>query len=116
MGANPLLKDVTEAGKRAADIIAQHIADNGLVNCIGWWVAIRLSDGGSDGVMYDTRDTCVKFQLHETQCAYIQIQPDTGNPREISRYLQICRGLYDQGLKLSDPHNDPVATIHRRIG
>lgn len=113
--ANPLFKEITDAGRRAADVINGHIEKEGLVNCIGWWVALRLSDGGSDGVMYDSRASCVHFQLHETLCAYVQIRPDTNNPRELSRYLQLCRKIYDSGNKLSDPHNDPVATLFRRM-
>lgn len=112
---NPLVKQITDAGQRAADVINEHISKEGLVNCIGWWVALRLSDGGSDGVMYDTHEACVYHQLHETMCAYVQIRPDTNNPRELSRYLAICRKVYASGHKLSDPHNDPIAAIHRSL-
>jgi hypothetical protein len=75
----------------------------------GRWVAIRLSDGGSDGVMYDTRPQAITHQFHEKQCCYVRIPPfgQLMNPREAESYLVLHRSMYDAGYRLQDPQ-DPA--------
>lgn len=41
----------------------------------GKWVAVRMSDGGSDNILYDTKDQAVHFQLHMHQCMYVCLPP-----------------------------------------
>ncbi len=89
----------TEAGRRCSDLIRLHIATGNA----GQWVAIRLSDGGSDGTAYPTRRDAIRHQLHETLCAYVKIPRDDMPPAEATRFLGINRLLYDKGLRLIDP-------------
>lgn len=68
----------------------------------GRWVAISLSDGRCDMHLYPTKSDAVRFQLHETQCAYFCFQ---GLPmlRELRFFLDFNEELYDQGFNLADP-------------
>lgn len=90
-----------EAGRRCSDVVRQAIADGHA----GRWAAIRLSDGGSDGVAYDTRGDAVRHQLHESQCAYVKIPRDDMGPGEATRFLEIHREVYDKGMRFIDPED-----------
>jgi hypothetical protein len=93
--------------RRAADVINMHI----LLGQRGW-VAIRLSDGGSDGVVYDRREDAVRHQLHEHQCAYFLLSSIPVTPRETDVYLNYNRQLYDAGLRMGDTDApSPIAPI-----
>jgi hypothetical protein len=82
----------SDKGKRCSEIVRQHLEDE--PECVGSWVAIRLSDGGSDGVLYPLKEIAVSFQLHETQCAYLRI-PLGGIPeREAISFLYHVAQLY----------------------
>jgi hypothetical protein len=82
-----------DKGKRCSEIIAQHLLDDPDLARESW-VAIRLSDGGSDGVLYPLKEIAVSFQLHETQCAYIRVLPGGISPREATSYLYHVAQLY----------------------
>lgn len=71
-------------------------------NCGGRWVAISLSDGACDMHLYDSKAEAIRFQLHETQCAYFCF---TGVPmlKELRYYLDMNEQLYDAGFALEDP-------------
>jgi len=91
-----------DAARRCSDTVNAMLTFHG-ENAAGRWVAVRLSDGGSDGVLYDSKEDAVDHQLHETLCAYICILP-TGMPVEHAKsYLRTNRKLYDAGMRLSDP-------------
>lgn len=68
----------------------------------GKWVAISLADGSCDQKLYPDKASAVRFQLHETQCAYLCV---TGLPTlgEVRYYLDANEHLYDSGMSLSDP-------------
>jgi hypothetical protein len=59
------------------------------------WLAIRLSDGGTDGMAYPSKETAVAFQLTETQCAYLRIRPGGISEREATSYLYHTAQLYE---------------------
>jgi len=88
-----------DAAARCADIVRQAIVDGH----VSKWLAIRLSDGGSDGVAYDTREEAVRHQLHETQCGYVKVRLDNYPPREALSFLRWHRMAYDAGARLPDP-------------
>ena len=95
----------SDAARRCSDIVNMHVA-------AGVWnkfVAIRLSDGGSDGVVYDTKADAVRHQLHETLCAYVFITPDGMSHRSAENFLRVNRQLYDAGMRLSDPAKEVLA-------
>lgn len=93
------LPQYSDAARRCADIVTLA----GVASRTGQWLAIRLSDGGYDGVTYDHRADAVRHQLHETQCAYVKIPPGGMTPREAEAFLGYHRALYDAGFRLPDP-------------
>lgn len=70
------------------------------------WAAIRLSDGGSDDVLYPLRHIAVRYQLHEFQCAYVKIPPDGFPVAAAEAFLRFNRQLYDNGFRMADPDKD----------
>lgn len=83
-----------DKGKRCSDIVRQHLEDNP-EEARESWVAIRLSDGGSDGVLYPAKEFAVAFQIHETQCAYLRVLPTGIPPREATSFLYHIAQLYE---------------------
>jgi hypothetical protein len=73
----------------------------------GKWVACRLSDGGSDGIAYDTRAQAVRHQMHWSLCCYVRIPPFGVRltAREAESYLSLHRSMYDAGFRLQDPED-----------
>lgn len=86
----------SDAAKRMADIITTHWLADPRGN-VHRWVAIRLSDGGSDGVIYDRVDHAAWAQLHYRQCAYVRIPTGGMGPREAAVVLEYHRRVYDAG-------------------
>lgn len=92
----------SDAARRASDTINMHLlADREGNN--GRWVAIRLSDGGSDGKVYDCKCDAIRFQLHEKQCVYVQIQPVGLDYRDADILIRMHRQYYDRNFKMPDP-------------
>lgn len=83
-----------DKGKRCSDLVRQKLEDDS-ESAVGSWMAIRLSDGGSDGVLYPLKEIAVEFQIHETQCAYLLI-PLGGIPKdEATSFLYHTAQLYE---------------------
>lgn len=96
----------SDEAKRCSETIALHI----LAGKAGRWAAIRLSDGGSDGIAYDRRSDAIRHQLHESQCAYVKIPHDAMPLAEAESFLKFNRDAYDAGFRLIDP-DDPRELI-----
>jgi hypothetical protein len=80
-----------DAGKRAAEAVNLHLlADAGNV---GRWVAIKLSDGRTDGTAYDTWESAVRHQHDEHWCCYLKIAPDGISPRNAATFIVLNRQL-----------------------
>src|ERR1044072_8184521 len=102
--------------KRAYETIALHFEANKPNNgsdIAGHWVAIRLSDGGSDGLLYPSKMHAANYQLHEKQCAYICLPPfGQMSIKEIHRFLEFNEQVFDAGhwvaIRLSDGGSDGV--------
>jgi hypothetical protein len=94
--AGPLGLIPTDAAKRMSDIITTHWHADPRGN-FRRWVAIRLSDGGSDGVVYDNVQHAAWAQLHYRQCAYISIPTGGIGPKECDVILAYHRKVYDLG-------------------
>jgi hypothetical protein len=71
----------------------------------GKWCAFRLSDGGSDNVLYDTRQQAIDHQLHPMQSCYLVIPPTGFTLAEIRTFLDLSRKLYDKGARIPS-HGD----------
>lgn len=90
---------------------------------VGKWIAARLSDGMTDGNVYDRKSDAIRHQLHEMQCAYVCIPPDGMTVRQADLYLRFTEGLYKAGHRLADPDNhlhmprrrEDIAPLLRRI-
>lgn len=90
---------VTDEGRRLSDAVQLAVALGGA----GRWVAARLSDGGTDGNIYDTRTDAVRHQLHEDQCCYVLIPPTGMPPVEASGFIEFNRRRVAAGMKMVDP-------------
>lgn len=110
-------KTWSDAAKRCSDSInlAAFMGD------FGKWVAIRLSDGGSDGVVYDTRQDAIRHQFHEQFCCYVMVPPGGMQPAEAEDFMQFNRELYDAGFRMTDPEvikplrTEDVTVARRRL-
>ena len=92
----------SDEARRAADTLNTHLLVDRNGNT-GKWVAIRLSDGGSDGTVYDCKCDAIRFQLHEKQCVYVQILPEGIGYKEAEIMIRIHRQMYDKDYKMPDP-------------
>lgn len=90
---------VTDEGRRLSDAVTLALSVGG----VGCWVAARLSDGGTDGNVYDTRADAIRHQLHEDQCCYLIIPPTGMPPAEASAYIAFNRRRVAAGMKMVDP-------------
>lgn len=93
----------SDAAHRCSDIVTMAA----IAGDTGKWLAIRMSDGGYDGVIYDHRRDAVRHQLSENWCCYVQVQPGGMTPKEADAFISYCRALYDAGFRLPDPEFQP---------
>lgn len=94
-----------DSAKRLSDIVnnlAIAYPPGEIINC---WIAVRLSDGGTDGVLYDTRRDAVRHQIDEKQCAYLSLfhAPGGMDTRAAHDFLKYHRDAYRAGFRLPDP-------------
>ncbi len=104
----------SDAARRCSDTITAHLLGDREA-AVHSWVAIRLSDGGSDGILYPRKSVAVHFQLHEQQCMYLKIPADGITPKIAERLLQLSRILYDAGFRLADPDADTELVVPMRL-
>ncbi|MGB7281241.1 MAG: hypothetical protein WBE13_03175 [Candidatus Acidiferrum sp.] len=105
----------SDAARRCADIVmSTAIIENAAGNHAERWVAIRLSDGGSDGVTYPTRTAAVTHQSALKPCAYILVPPTGMEAREAEVFLGFHRKAHDAGFRVTHPDDpqiiSPIAT------
>lgn len=98
-------KEELDTAKRLSDIVNSMVVLYPLDTIINSWIAVRLSDGGTDGVLYETRADAVRHQAHETQCAYLSLRAaPAGMPiNEAHVYLKFHRDAYNAGYVFTDP-------------
>lgn len=92
----------SDAARHASDAVNLHMHALGF-DAMRHWVAVRLSDGRSDGALYDSKVDAVRHQTDEKRCAYVCIPPSGMNPCRAESYLSTHRRLYDAGFRLADP-------------
>lgn len=95
----------SDEAKRASDIVNGYIAFMDWDELVHKWIAIRLSDGGHDGTLYDTKRDAVRHQLDEFLCAYVSMRNLIGgtSARDMEIFLKWNRDAYDAGFRLPDP-------------
>jgi hypothetical protein len=110
----------SDAARRASEVVTLHVLAHippGAVfpdwNGPAPWVAIRLSDGGSDGNLYPSKADAVRHQLVREQCAYIRIPPTGMNIAEAENQLKWVRALYAAGMDLADPDMQVAQPVRR---
>lgn len=104
----------TDVGKRASEVIRKHISSDKEL-AVGSWVALRLSDGGSDNVLYPTKSTAIAHQLHEKQCAYVVIPPGGMSEQDAEAFICLMRQAYDNGVPLAHPDHDIITVGGRAV-
>jgi len=100
---------VTDAAKRAYDIVRSYVHFVDYDTRIGSWVALRLEDGGSDGTLYSSKRDAIRHQAREFQCAYFSYRgaPEGfASQKDAAVWLEYHRQAYDAGIRLPDP-DDP---------
>lgn len=95
----PAGMEISDEARRAADMMNDALA----AGMAGHWLAIRLSDGGTDGKVYEWRKDAVKFQMHEKQCMYLQVPPMLTPPADMQRLLENHRQMYAENVFMLDP-------------
>ena len=107
--SSPLLASEEElnAAKRLSGIINSLVIIYPIDQLIHSWIAVRLSDGGYDGTLYDTRQDAVRHQPHEQQCAYLNLAPVMGGMEVQAAYaiLKFHRDAYEAGMTFIDPEH-----------
>jgi len=103
--SDDLPQALLDKGKRASDIVNTYISGMPFDEIKTKYIAIRLSDGGSDGVLYDTKQDAVKHQVHEMQCAYVCLNNlrAGSTPRDMAIFIKFNRDAYYKGFRLADP-------------
>ena len=96
---------ISDAARRAADIINGYVTFMDLDELRQKWIAIKLQDGSHDGTLYDSKRDAVKHQSDEFLCAYISFRniPLGTNAKDMEIFLRHNRNLYDHGFRLPDP-------------
>lgn len=104
---------MTDRGRRVADTIKVHILGNG-EDAYGKWVSARLSDGVSDGALYDTKADAVRHALAPNHMAYFCIFRDEEctDARFTEKYFQWIEGWEKAGYDTA--HENHYYTMERR--
>ncbi len=87
--------------RRMAELLALHQTVLSWDELIaGRYVAVRLADGSSDGVAYDTRAAAIEHQRNSpSRCAYFRIPLERVSPRACDVLLWYVRKCYDSGAR-----------------
>lgn len=97
--------EISDPAKRMADCINALVTFTPLWELRTKWIAVRLSDGGYDGTLYDSREDAVRHQLDERFCAYVAMQTmiSGAKPLDCAIFLEFHRQAYDAGMRLHEP-------------
>lgn len=96
---------VEDSGKRMADTVNLIIASNSWDTIVNSWIAISLANGGSDGVLYPTRESAVNHQSDPRYWFYLSLRNAQGGIKAIDAQLLINsqRSIYDAGGRMTEP-------------
>lgn len=94
-----------DAAKRVSDIVNNLGTHKTFEELVNGWIALRLSDGTWDGVLYDSRHAAVSHQSNEFLCAYLSTRSAQSGMtvRDAHTFLAFHRAAYDAGFRLPDP-------------
>lgn len=82
-----------DAAQRIHDTVALHlVAASDIMDAVGKWCVFALSDGRSDGVLYDEKHHAVAaMRGHSKDYCYLKITPDGIRPPDALSYLRTNR-------------------------
>lgn len=86
----------SDAARRVSDEITLHLLADGDGNHLKW-LAFKLEDGTSDGVVYDTPTDAAAHQTHYKRCAYIQIHRGGLSAQGAEAMLTYTRAVFAAG-------------------
>lgn len=93
----------TDAARRCSDSVNLHVAALGF-DAVKQWVAIKLSDGSSNGVLYPSqRAAAADHRNKPDRYFYIPIRPGGLNVCQAESVMATNRMFYDAGFRLGDP-------------
>jgi hypothetical protein len=99
--------DHADAAKRVSDTYNLHRTASGLLGTVGKVFAVALSDGTSDGVLYDTMADAIRHQRHNAKWyAYLRVGREGMTPCNAASLLKLHRDADAAGLKFVD-RDDP---------
>ena len=96
---------VEDSGKRMAERINLMLISQPWDVICNSWMAFRLEDGNTDGVLYDTRADAITHQFDERWCCYFSMRNALGgvDPLDCQLFINLHRQVYDAGGRLQDP-------------
>jgi hypothetical protein len=96
---------VEDSGRRMSELISIMVASHPWDEIINSWMAIRLADGSSDNVLYESREAAIAHQPDERWCLYVFMRNCQGGikPLDAQLMINLHRQVYDAGGRLSDP-------------
>lgn len=93
----------TDAAKRVCDGVNLHMLANDAGwawdNGVGHWMAFKLEDGSTDGVLYDNKQAAVRHQSDEFQCMYLRLHMGGMNICEAEIMLSLHRKAYKESFR-----------------
>lgn len=92
--------ELLDPAKKCADAM-----NEAMMAGVPGWVAIKLSDGTSDGRVYEDRADAIRFQLHERQCMYLQVQRLPMPIPDAAHLLKVHRGMDKEDLTMAHPED-----------
>lgn len=96
----------SDAARRMSDAVNLHITASG-DGAFGKWVSCKLTDGSSDGNLYDRKEDAIHHAILGSEYyAYVHVTPGGMSPAQAERYLKFTRQLYDMGARVKASDGD----------
>ncbi len=101
------MRKYSDAARRVADAANLHSHAVGFANASGKWIACKLADGESDGVLYDSKHDAIRSQkMDEKYYVYVNLQPTGMTYSQAETYLTFVRQMYDAGWRIKGVDGD----------
>jgi hypothetical protein len=88
------------AARRVADAVNEQLVRHG-AEAHGRFIAVKLSDGRTDGVLYDTRADATRHQS-DPYCFYVKVHVGGMQPREAWTVLVYARQAKEAGIVFTE--------------
>jgi hypothetical protein len=109
--------EITDAARRMADQVNAQITFRNSWDLRNCYMAFRLEDGSTDGVLYDSKQDAMRF-TDEQYHAYFCFRQGIGgiSPLDCQVFLDVHRWAYENGMRLNDPdlrHSPEIIVSNR---